>query len=213
MQLTAVPSAWLAVLVMLLLLGVLVQPMAHAAPTTLTQTRAGAKQTPQDDDIMRNDRALQWLRQMIAEQDFSAPPSSPDALLVSDSALQTSNAFHAADKRQTMQQQQGDSLLVAQPIRANGWVSMEPASPSSSSSSSYAPQASSTVYQPRGAYRALVDDFKTWAYATNPSRHGRAFKPKLMSTARGFGKRTPIIGLSLAPSYVAELAAAASLLR
>lgn len=35
-------------------------------------------------------------------------------------------------------------------------------------------------------YRALVDDFK---HSAQLAREGRAFKPKLMSTARGFGKR------------------------
>lgn len=38
-------------------------------------------------------------------------------------------------------------------------------------------------------YRALADDFKHSAQLSNPLREGRAFKPKLMSTARGFGKR------------------------
>lgn len=38
-------------------------------------------------------------------------------------------------------------------------------------------------------YRALADDFKQSAQLSNPLREGRAFKPKLMSTARGFGKR------------------------
>lgn len=38
-------------------------------------------------------------------------------------------------------------------------------------------------------YRALADDFKQSAQLSNPLREGRAFKPRLMSTARGFGKR------------------------
>lgn len=38
-------------------------------------------------------------------------------------------------------------------------------------------------------YHALIDDFKQSYLSSNPSREGRAFKPKLMSTARGFGKR------------------------
>jgi len=38
-------------------------------------------------------------------------------------------------------------------------------------------------------YHALVDEFKQYSPLANPSREGRAFKPKLMSTARGFGKR------------------------
>lgn len=39
-------------------------------------------------------------------------------------------------------------------------------------------------------YRALVDNFKHYSHLSNPSRQSRAFKPKLMSTARGFGKRS-----------------------
>lgn len=40
-------------------------------------------------------------------------------------------------------------------------------------------------------YHALINDFKSnWAPLANPSREGRGFKPKLMSTARGFGKRS-----------------------
>lgn len=39
-------------------------------------------------------------------------------------------------------------------------------------------------------YQALIDDFKeSWLQTTNPARESRAFKPRLMSTARGFGKR------------------------
>lgn len=38
-------------------------------------------------------------------------------------------------------------------------------------------------------YHALVDEFKHLSPISNPSRESRAFKPKLMSTARGFGKR------------------------
>lgn len=38
-------------------------------------------------------------------------------------------------------------------------------------------------------YHALVDEFKQYSRLANPSRESRAFKPKLMSTARGFGKR------------------------
>lgn len=42
-------------------------------------------------------------------------------------------------------------------------------------------------------YHTLVDDYKHWASRTmssNPMREGRAFRPRLMSTARGFGKRS-----------------------
>jgi hypothetical protein len=39
-------------------------------------------------------------------------------------------------------------------------------------------------------YHALVDEFKQYSRMANPSRESRAFKPKLMSTARGFGKRS-----------------------
>lgn len=40
-------------------------------------------------------------------------------------------------------------------------------------------------------YQTLVDDFKqSWLQVANPARESRAFKPRLMSTARGFGKRT-----------------------
>lgn len=38
-------------------------------------------------------------------------------------------------------------------------------------------------------YRALISEFKRQSPLANPSRESRAFKPKLMSTARGFGKR------------------------
>lgn len=38
-------------------------------------------------------------------------------------------------------------------------------------------------------FRALVNDFKHYSRISNPSRESRAFKPRLMSTARGFGKR------------------------
>lgn len=38
-------------------------------------------------------------------------------------------------------------------------------------------------------YRALIDEFKHLSPISNPTRESRAFKPKLMSTARGFGKR------------------------
>lgn len=38
-------------------------------------------------------------------------------------------------------------------------------------------------------YHALVNEFKQWSHLANPTRESRAFKPKLMSTARGFGKR------------------------
>lgn len=39
-------------------------------------------------------------------------------------------------------------------------------------------------------YHALVDEFKQYSRMANPTRESRAFKPKLMSTARGFGKRS-----------------------
>lgn len=40
-------------------------------------------------------------------------------------------------------------------------------------------------------YQSLVDEYKQLSRAAaNPSRENRAFKPKLMSTARGFGKRS-----------------------
>lgn len=40
------------------------------------------------------------------------------------------------------------------------------------------------------SYRALINDLKHWSHQQlSPSRETRAFKPKLMSTARGFGKR------------------------
>lgn len=40
------------------------------------------------------------------------------------------------------------------------------------------------------SYRAYVSDFRPWSrHLASPVREGRAFKPKLMSTARGFGKR------------------------
>lgn len=38
-------------------------------------------------------------------------------------------------------------------------------------------------------YHDLVDEFKQYSRMANPSRESRAFRPKLMSTARGFGKR------------------------
>lgn len=41
-------------------------------------------------------------------------------------------------------------------------------------------------------YHNLVNDFKHYSRVANPSRESRAFKPKLMSTARGFGKRSAI---------------------
>lgn len=47
--------------------------------------------------------------------------------------------------------------------------------------------------QPSGnsrGYHSLVDEFKGWSGFANPMREGRAFKPRLMSTARGFGKRS-----------------------
>lgn len=37
--------------------------------------------------------------------------------------------------------------------------------------------------------RALVDEFRSISQLSNPARESRAFKPKIMSTARGFGKR------------------------
>lgn len=44
-------------------------------------------------------------------------------------------------------------------------------------------------------YDTLVNEFKHWSHLSgNPMRENRAFKPKLMSTARGFGKRSPAIG-------------------
>lgn len=39
-------------------------------------------------------------------------------------------------------------------------------------------------------YHSLINDFKQNYLLSNPMREGRAFKPKLMSTARGFGKRS-----------------------
>lgn len=39
-------------------------------------------------------------------------------------------------------------------------------------------------------YHAFMDEFKQYSRLANPSRESRAFKPKLMSTARGFGKRS-----------------------
>lgn len=53
--------------------------------------------------------------------------------------------------------------------------------------------------------RALVDEFKRQSPLANPSRASRAFKPKLMSTARGFGKRA---GSSRHATYADLLAAA-----
>ena len=41
----------------------------------------------------------------------------------------------------------------------------------------------------RSNYHALLDEFKQYSSLANPLRESRAFKPKLMSTARGFGKR------------------------
>ena len=57
-------------------------------------------------------------------------------------------------------------------------------------------------------YRALVNDFKQYSHlSNNPSRESRAFKPKIMSTARGFGKRSMnSVGHSV--SYADLLAAA-----
>lgn len=43
-------------------------------------------------------------------------------------------------------------------------------------------------------YHALVDKFKHLSPISNPTRESRAFKPKLMSTARGFGKRSYLNG-------------------
>lgn len=40
-------------------------------------------------------------------------------------------------------------------------------------------------------YVAIAEDFKHRSPVANPARQSRAFKPRLMSTARGFGKRTP----------------------
>lgn len=57
------------------------------------------------------------------------------------------------------------------------------------------------------SHRALVDDFKHWSRVANPSRESRAFKPKLMSTARGFGKRTP----AGYPHHLIDLLASGSL--
>lgn len=40
------------------------------------------------------------------------------------------------------------------------------------------------------SYRTFVSDIRPWSrHLLSPMREGRAFKPKLMSTARGFGKR------------------------
>lgn len=48
---------------------------------------------------------------------------------------------------------------------------------------------------PSRDYDTLVNEFKHWSHlSSNPMRENRAFKPKLMSTARGFGKRSPSIG-------------------
>lgn len=44
------------------------------------------------------------------------------------------------------------------------------------------------LMEPRN-YHSLISDFKHYSRIANPSRESRAFKPKLMSTARGFGKR------------------------
>lgn len=50
-------------------------------------------------------------------------------------------------------------------------------------------------------YDALLNEFKHWSHlSSNPMRENRAFKPKLMSTARGFGKRS----IGLAPSDAAD---------
>lgn len=40
------------------------------------------------------------------------------------------------------------------------------------------------------SYRSLIDEYKHMSGLRNPLREGRAFKPRLMSTARGFGKRS-----------------------
>lgn len=56
--------------------------------------------------------------------------------------------------------------------------------------------ASPTANNPDGSgvglrnYFDLVEEFKQYSRLANPSRESRAFKPKLMSTARGFGKRS-----------------------
>lgn len=39
-------------------------------------------------------------------------------------------------------------------------------------------------------YHSLINDYKQSYLLSNPMREVRAFKPKLMSTARGFGKRS-----------------------
>lgn len=58
-------------------------------------------------------------------------------------------------------------------------------------------------------YRALIGDFKHLPqHLTSPMREGRAFKPKLMSTARGFGKRAS--GSDGSISFAELLAAANS---
>lgn len=43
---------------------------------------------------------------------------------------------------------------------------------------------------PTRNYHALIDEFKQISSLANPTRESRAFKPRLMSTARGFGKRS-----------------------
>lgn len=56
-------------------------------------------------------------------------------------------------------------------------------------------------------YHSLVDDFRQSYLSSNPLREVRAFKPKLMSTARGFGKRAYKVSV---PRNYADLLSSAS---
>lgn len=54
-------------------------------------------------------------------------------------------------------------------------------------------------------YHTLMNDFKQSYMMSNPLRESRAFKPKLMSTARGFGKRSlRIKGIHHPSPFVSE---------
>lgn len=72
----------------------------------------------------------------------------------------------------------------------------------------YSPYAAGMDGGPLRNYHALVDEFKQYSPLANPTREGRAFKPKLMSTARGFGKRASQESQARHVTYADLLAAA-----
>lgn len=115
--------------------------------------------------------AVEWL-QTLKDYELSQQQAAENAAQWQQQQQQATFGYEAEKRRQANELSQ--------------FMHLQPASVLTGALDFESP--GSLVAEPRN-YRALVGDFKHW-HLSNPSRQGRAFKPRIMSTARGFGKRS-----------------------